>query len=210
MFWYHWLTIGSLIVCVTALIAHFIRLIYLGKPKDYSKKSGNLTKAIAYSSTLAMIDHKESAFLHLPTYFAGLVYHLGTFASFLLLIFFFVNITLQITLPQWLLWLLTVSISFSCLCGFGLLFKRAIAKPMRSLSNADDFISNVLVSLFQLITIVYLNYNTALIYYLLASLLLLYMPIGKLKHVVYFFAARYHLGFYYGWRNVWPPKKTLE
>ena len=34
------------------------------------------------------------------------------------------------------------------------------------------------------------------------------MTVGKLKHVVYFFAARYHLGFFYGWRNVWPPHKT--
>jgi hypothetical protein len=30
------------------------------------------------------------------------------------------------------------------------------------------------------------------------------MPLGKLRHVVYYFAARYHLGFFYGWRNVWP------
>ena len=78
MLWYHWLTIGAFLVCIIALMAHFIRLIYLGKPKDYSRKSGNVTKAVAYSATVAMIDHKESAYLHIPTYFAGMVYHIGT------------------------------------------------------------------------------------------------------------------------------------
>ena len=44
-------------------------------------------------------------------------------------------------------------------------------------------------------------------YYLTYSLLMLYIPIGKLRHTVYFFAARYHLGYFFGWRGVWPPAK---
>ncbi|HPX59017.1 MAG TPA: hypothetical protein PLL02_01135 [Bacteroidales bacterium] len=211
MLWHHWLTIGAFLVCIIALMAHFIRLIYLGKPKDYSRKSGNVTKAVAYSATVAMIDHKESAYLHIPTYFAGMVYHIGTFVSFLLLLFFFINMILQITLPQWVVWVLIAGLSLSALCGFSLLIKRAVSKPMRSLSNADDFISNLLVSLFQLASVAYLLCSCKeLSYYLSATILLLYMPVGKLKHLVYFFAARYHLGFFYGWRNVWPPKKPLQ
>ena len=47
-------------------------------------------------------------------------------------------------------------------------------------------------------------------YYIITTILLLYMPVGKLKHLVYYFSARYHLGFFYGWRNVWPQKKDVE
>ena len=36
------------------------------------------------------------------------------------------------------------------------------------------------------------------------------MPLGKLRHAVYYFAARYHLGFFYGWRNVWPNKENKK
>jgi hypothetical protein len=37
---------------------------------------------------------------------------------------------------------------------------------------------------------------------------MLYIPAGKLRHTVYFFAARYHLGYFFGWRGVWPPGKV--
>jgi len=46
--------------------------------------------------------------------------------------------------------------------------------------------------------------SVTILYYISSILLFLYMPLGKLRHAVYYFAARYHLGFFYGWRNVWP------
>ena len=98
MLWYHWLTIGAFLVCIIALMAHFIRLIYLGKPKDYSRKSGNVTKAAAYSATVAMIDHKESAYLHIPTILQAWF----IISAFIFLIVFFSSYDLQITLPQWI------------------------------------------------------------------------------------------------------------
>ena len=72
----------------------------------------------------------------------------------------------------------------------------------------DDFISTGLVTLFLLMTTLNMLFPTVsavnTIYYISSILLLLYLPLGKLRHVVYYFAARYHLGFFYGWRNVWP------
>jgi hypothetical protein len=65
------------------------------------------------------------------------------------------------------------------------------------------------VTLFQFLTLVMLVKEVfAPFYFLCASLLLLYLPMGKLKHALYFFAARYHLGFFYGWRGIWPLKKS--
>ena len=91
--------------------------------------------------------------------------------------------------------------------GVGILIKRIFNRELRSLSNPDDFISNLLVDLFHFSTaLILLQPGNEPLYYLSAALLLLYFPLGKLKHAVYFFAARYHLGFFYGWRNVWPPK----
>lgn len=210
MYWYHWTTILALSICLSVLFWHFIRLIRLGKPKDYSRKSGSATKGIVYSSTKAMVDHKESAYLHIPTYFAGMVYHIGTFVSLFLYVFFLLNILIQIALPQWLVWIIAAGLLVSSFCGFSLFMKRLLLKSMRSLSNLDDYLSNLLVSLFQLFTLLNLLYSSSIepVYYIIASLMLLYMTVGKLKHVVYFFAARYHLGFFYGWRNVWPPHKT--
>lgn len=93
------------------------------------------------------------------------------------------------------------------LSGLGILIKRMIKKELKALSNPDDFISNILVTAFQFITaLVLYNGQYFPVYFIIVSALLLYLPLGKLKHTIYFFAARYHLGFFYGWRGVWPPK----
>ncbi len=199
-----WFSVCSLAICLISCFYHFIRLVRYGKPKDYSHKRGNIGAATIYSFTGAMSPKKkESAYLHLPTYTAGLLYHLGTFLSILLFILFLFKIE-----PYG--YLRTVTFGFlliTGISGLGILIKRISKKELRSLSNPDDYISNFLVTVFQLMTALTL-YNVSLfpIYFIVVSILLLYLPLGKLRHTVYFFAARYHLGFFYGWRGVWPNK----
>ena len=211
MYWYHYLGLSSLGLCLGACLWHLFRLIQLGKPKDLSKKSGNIARAEIYSFTKAMLPmQKESAYLHVPTYAAGLFFHAGSFSSLLLfLVFFFVNpasflghLTLKI-----LVLLLAFVLLIGIICGCSLFFKRLFSKKMRYLSTLDDYLSCFLTTIFQVFTVLYLvlGDNFAAYYYTLASILLLYIPVGKLRHIVYFFAARYHLGFFYGWRNSWPP-----
>jgi hypothetical protein len=95
-----------------------------------------------------------------------------------------------------------------------------VKKELSSLSSPDDYISNILVNLFQAASVMMMWYRfqtggavpflTDLIYYLTFSALLLYIPAGKLRHLVYFFAARYHLGYFYGSRGTWPPASSKE
>lgn len=206
MAWYHYLTLAALLVCLTGFSYHFIRLVRLGAPKDYSRRRGDSMSGITYSFLGAMSPvKKESAYLHLPTYTAGILYHLGTFASLCLLFLSLLNITLNGSVKWALIGLLAVS----GLSGVGILLKRVMVKPLRALSNPDDFVSNLLVTVFQLLTLLILVEKTYVpFYFLFASFLLLYLPISKLKHALYFFAARYHLGLFYGWRGIWPIKRS--
>ena len=187
-----------------SLSLHLIRLVKLGNPVDYSDQKGNIAKGVQYSITGAMSPkQKESAYLFLPTYTAGLMYHFGTFLSIFLFLFLFTGIEISTVI----VWCISAFLSLSVISGLGILFKRILKKNLRYLSNPDDFISNILVTLFQIFTIIVVLFNEAhQIYYISVSLLLIYMPLSKLKHTLYFFAARYHLGFFYGWRGVWPPK----
>ncbi len=93
----------------------------------------------------------------------------------------------------------------SLACGLFILIKRAAVSKLRILSNPDDYISNILVTSFQAASIVFLFAGPAAetLYYVIAALLFLYLPLGKLKHLVYFFAARYQLGLFFGRRGVW-------
>lgn len=204
MSWYEWLTFIAFLVCILSCLYHTITLIRLGNPPEYARKSGHIGKAVRYAFTGAMSPKvKESAYLHMPTYAAGILYHLGTFIA----IFFFFLIPFQPELPGYIIYGIAALLISSGLSGIGILFKRIVNRELRSLSNPDDFISNLLVDLFHFSTaLVLIQPGSEALYYLTTALLLLYFPLGKLKHAVYFFAARYHLGFFYGWRNVWPPK----
>jgi len=204
MNWYIGLTYFSLAICFGSCLYHLIRLINLGNPTDYSSKLGNVGAATRYSYTGAMSPvKKESAYLHLPTYAAGLLYHFGTFLSIFLFLLFLFKIVPQGWFQLGIIGFLTIT----GLSGLGILIKRMIKKELLALSNPDDFISNILVTAFQLVTALALfNGQYFPVYFIIVSALLLYLPLGKLKHTIYFFAARYHLGFFYGWRGVWPPK----
>ncbi|MCX6277484.1 MAG: hypothetical protein NT004_05245 [Bacteroidetes bacterium] len=204
MTYYQWFSILALGVCVISAAWHFIRLVRLGKPEDFSLASGKEIPAIVYSFTGAMSPaKKESAFLHLPTYSAGMIYHLGTFAAIAIFFLELAGLISQTGIFYAGAFMLLLSFG----CGVGIFIKRLVKPGLRKLSSPDDYISNILVTLFQLsAAIVIMIPSTAPVYYLLAGLLALYFPLGKLKHAVYFFAARYHLGIFYGHRNVWPPK----
>lgn len=204
MIWYKWLALIALSLCFLSCIYHFYRIISLGNPPEYSRRSGHISKAIRYSFTGAMSPRvKESAYLHMPTYLAGIIYHIGTFLS---IIFFFLFL-FNIAIGGWILWVAVFTLAISSLSGIGVFIKRLSKAELRFLSNPDDYISNILVTAFQAITALVLLYPLLWSwYFIISALLLSYFPLGKLKHAVYFFAARYHLGLFYGWRDVWPPK----
>ncbi len=205
MFWYQWLALISLIICAISCFYHFFFLIRLGKPKDYAAPAGTTGEAIRYSFTGAMSPaKKESAYLHLPTYTAGIFYHIGTFMSISLFFLFLFDIY-----PGgFIRWGFAGLLLISGTSGLIILIKRMSSKQLRTLSNPDDFISNILVTLLHFMSMLAL-FLPAIhpAYFITSSLLLLYLPLGKLKHIIYFFAARYQLGHFYGWRGVWPPKK---
>lgn len=204
MDWYYWLAIVSLSVCLLSCIYHAYRIISLGNPPEYARRTGNIRKAVRYSFTGAMSPTvKESAYLHMPTYLAGIIYHLGTFLA----IFLFMLSLFNIWLNAWIMWTTVAVLAAAGISGLGILIKRISKQELRTLSNPDDYISNILVTAFQLVSVLAMvDHQYIPAYFIIVSLLMLYLPLGKLKHAVYFFAARYHLGLFYGWRGVWPPK----
>jgi len=203
---FHYLALSALLLCLIGLSYHFVRLVRLGAPKDFSRPRGKPASAIAYSFLGAMSPaKKESAYLHVPTYTAGLLYHAGTFAAIIL----FFPLFLHARLDGWLRGILVGILMLSGLSGVGILIKRIAVKKLRFLSNLDDYVSNVLVTFLHFLTLAALVAEAvAPLYFLCVSILLLYLPFGKLKHALYFFAARYQLGLFYGRRGIWPLRKT--
>lgn len=202
MSWFIIISKISFALCLTFCIYTLIRIASLGKSTDYSKTKGSVSSAVKYSFTGGMSPaKKESAYMHLPTYIAGMLFHIGTFLCLALFLFNLFEVEYNYTLKI----IISVIILLSGISGLFILIKRIVKTELRSLSNADDYISNVIVTLFQLATIMFLFVPNSL-YYVISGALFLYLPVGKLKHTIYFFAARYHLGLFFGKRGVWPPQ----
>ena len=144
---FHWILLAGTFVCFVACLGQFIKVIRSSKLKPHSKALGKRGPAVLYSLSGAMSPaKKETAYLHLPTYSAGILFHLGTFCSFLILVLEFFNITFSFSFVI-VLFLVITSVS-----GFFILIKRIVLKKMRSLSNPDDYFSNLLVTIFQVLT----------------------------------------------------------
>jgi len=221
----------AFLFCVVTCFLHFLKLVKLGAPKDLSEKAGSVISGVIYANTGAMSPlQKECAYKHLPKYTAGILFHIGSFIAilcFFLLFFdiitndsvsfFFFSHTLLSLIIALILWI-------GSLFGLIMIIERIFSKKLRPISNIDDYFSGGIVALFQILSALLFTFyafddflhgyfshdihsGIFCTYFLVAALLFLYLPFGKLKHVVYYFAARYHLGFFYGRRGTWPPKK---
>ena len=92
--------------------------------------------------------------------------------------------------------------------GLGLLVRRGVQPHLRGLSSADDVLSNLLVTGFAGLagaTLVLPGASRFLPW--AGAALLVYLPLGKLRHSVFFFLSRYHLGAFFGRRGTFPPTR---
>jgi len=148
--------------------------------------------------------NKESAYLHLPTYIAGVLFHIGTFLTLFIFVCQVVFYFVDITIPQILRQVVAIILIPAIISGFSVLFKRVFSKKLKIISGPDDYISNLLTTSAQLFTAICLFFpDTAPAYYIVMTLFFLWLPFGKTRHLLYFFFARYHLGYFYGWRGTW-------
>jgi hypothetical protein len=204
---YHWILAGGFGIFIISGIYLLTRIVIKKGKADPASAVGYIKSAIAYSFTGAMSPlKKESAYLHLPTYTAGMIFHIGTFVSFAWLLILFFDLKLNAILG----YISSLVILIAAICGIAILIKRITSAKLKSFSNPDDYFSNLLVTGFQIITALtilsIIGLPELLIY---STFLLAYVNIGKLRHSIYFFTSRIELGRFYGKRGVWPIKKRF-
>jgi len=204
-----WLKYGVIL----SVFFSFFLLIYLitktfsfGTKELNSQPSGNRKKGVMFAFGRGMMPwEKESAKKHLLTYGAGIIYHSGIFSAFLLLLLDLFSVKA----PSLLNSLFIVFMTSALVCGIGLLLKRSLFKSMRSISSPDDFISNILVNSFLLISVIHFFVIPIKIpLYSAGIILFMYIPIGKIRHCFFFFYSRILFGSFFGRRGVYPLPRT--
>jgi len=144
---------------------------------------------------------KESASRHLTAYLGGFVYHFGIFAGF----FWLFSQIFFLSLGEPGVWGLRILMTSGLLAGVGLLVKRRWHPVMRSISCPDDFVANGLVDGFLVLALLNsFDPSLRLVLYAVSILLLLYIPVGKIRHCFFFFYSRILFGRFFGRRAVFP------
>lgn len=179
-----------------------------GRKRLLSRPSGNPRKGITYAFGQGMLPwEKESAAKHLPTYIAGMLYHAGIFATILTVL----ALATQVKLPRVTIPFLQVMMAAGFVAGTGLLLKRAVKPQMRYISCPDDFGANIIVDIFLLAGLLASWRAAALpIFFIIAIMIFLYMPVGKIRHCFFFFYSRLLFGSYFGRRGVLPRRRPAR
>ncbi len=197
-----YLTAGSAIWAAAALAGQ-VWSARSGRRPDLSRPAGSPAKGVWYNFTTAMLPwHKETARLHMVEFGAGVILHVGVLLTL-------VGVLVLLVAPgvggRVLAWLGPVSL-LSLAAGIGLLVRRMTSSQMRAISAPDDYLAIVVTcGLLIFETAFAFSWTSAGPLLAYTSLLLVYLPLGKLRHAVFFFLARADYGRRLGRRGVYPP-----
>jgi len=195
----------SFVFAVISLSVLVFKTFAFGKRTFYAEARSEGKKGVVYAFGRGMLPwEKESAAKHLPTYFAGILYHTGIFAALIYLFW----CVFSLNLPAPLVSIFRIIFVIGFLSGIALLLKRIALPVMRKISCPDDFAANVLVNLFVVFALVQtFSERFTHPFCLMAILMFLYLPVGKIRHCFFFFYTRILFGYFYGRRGVVPPPK---
>lgn len=188
-----------------ALSVQILRARAYGMRPLYARPAGSTGRAIAYAFGAGMSPTaKESVREHLPAYFAGMGYHLGIFGSLAWLALVTAGVSMGAPDPILLIGRAIGAIGAGC--GLILLARRILDPRLRGLSSPDDYLANLLTTAVPASVLVSTLAPAAQPVLMLAGMvLLLYVPIGKIRHCFFFFTTRSAMAATFGRRGTLPP-----
>lgn len=171
-------------------------------PSDRSALKGDPRNGIAYAFTAGMMPWaKESTRIHVIAYLRGIGFHVGIFAALGAVAISPFWAALPAMASTLLFWVLTIG----CLLGAAGGVMRLAEHNLRGLSLPDDHFAVWLTTLFIGVTALgLLNPGFKVAMYSIAGLTLIYIPLGKVRHCLYYFFSRTFFGKFFGRRAVLP------
>lgn len=177
-------------------------------PTDKSPIKGNISHGITYAFTQGMMPWaKESTRIHMIAYLRGIGFHVGIFTA----------IGAVIISPIWgylsplLLLILSWGLILGALLGAAGGLMRIAEHNLRGLSLPDDHFAVWLTTLFITVTgLAVLNEAFVIPMYIIAAITFVYVPLGKIRHCLYFFFSRLFFGKFFGRRAIFPHPAVVK
>lgn len=194
------LALAALVFSVSVFALRWSQMQRLPFTQDRSTPKDAPVRGILYAFTLGMAPWaKESTRIHQVAYLRGIAFHVGIFVA---LAGLFAS-------PWFDLLPVPVRILGALVSGLGALFgvagaiMRLAEKHLRAISTPDDHAAVWLVSVF-LAAMALALWSTAFLpaMYIVAAIMLVYAPLGKIRHCIYFYFGRLFYGIHVGRRGI--------
>jgi len=194
------LALAALVFSVSVFAARWTAMRKLPYGKDLSRPKDTPMRGVLYAFSLGMMPWaKESTRLHMVAYLRGIAFHIGIFAGLAALL----------ASPWFNLIPEIIRIPFAIITGFGAVMgvaggvMRVAEHNLKAISTPDDHAAVWLVSLFLATVSLALMLPAFLpVLWLAAAAMLVYAPLGKIRHCIYFYFGRLFYGFHVGRRGV--------
>ena len=200
--------LAGLLAAAYGIYGRYIELKARTFPVDKSPLKGSPSHGIAYAFTIGMMPWaKESTRIHMLAYLRGIGFHVGIFVAIGALIIS----PFWSYLPPVPAALLVLLLTLGSLLGAAGGVMRIAEKNLRGISLPDDHFAVWLTTLFMAITALgVVNEAARVPMYIVAGITLAYIPLGKIRHCLYFFFSRTFFGKFFGRRAVYPHPEPIR
>ncbi len=194
------LALAALVFSIVVFGSRWSQMQHLPFPADKSRPKDSATRGILYAFSLGMMPWaKESTRLHMVAYLRGIAFHVGIFAGLAALLaspwFGYI--------PQIILTSFAVVTGLGALMGIAGGLMRVVEHNLSAISTPDDHAAVWLVSLFLVaMTAALLSPAFVPVMYLVSAVMLVYAPLGKIRHCIYFYFGRLFYGLHIGRRGI--------
>ena len=204
----HELHYGALAFMVLAYTIKIRQLLKLPAIVEGTPPRGNHAQAIGYAYlTLAMPwelesqRQKWSSYVEFALFHIAIAFGIGTAFSLPIAHEAMRN---SLVVPS-LQWIFTIGTAI----GIIRLGNRLMRGEMRAISSPDDYFCLALLTLWMasgVMAVAQKNEVGLLVFYVLATFFLIYVPFSKISHYIYWPFIRYYMGKHFGHRAVYPKK----
>ena len=199
---YQLLALAGLIAGLFGICLRYAATRLRSLPADRSPSKGDIPRGIKYAFTAGMMPWaKESTRIHRIAYLRGIGFHVGVFVAIGVVIISPFWESLPALLSRALFWVLMLGALLGAAGGI----MRLLEHTLRGLSLPDDHFAVWLTTIFIATAGLALSNEAFMIpMYIVSAITFVYIPLGKIRHCLYFFFSRIFFGKFFGRRAVFP------
>ena len=194
------LALAALVFSASVFASRWTSIQKLPFGKDLSRPKDTAMRGILYAFTLGLAPWaKESTRMHMVAYLRGIAFHIGIFAGLVALLASpWFNL-----IPEFIRFPFAAISGFGALMGIAGAIMRIAEHHLKAISTPDDHAAVWLVTFFLAATTAALL-STALapVMWIVGAAMLVYAPLGKIRHCIYFYFGRLFYGIHIGRRGI--------